>query len=203
MPWKCFLTEPSEYSQKSFRRYSGGSKCDIPKTKIHDAEIVIDPQILASLVEDAGTIPDEDDMSDPRWPKVCGCGYKFHVEDSWQQNVTRLYQGSPDGNLYILRDLPIGAMWDAHWLKDATPDRYTGPDGKAWCVMMPGGVEWIVYSYATGPEPRSKWAVQGTVPNITVHPSINLVGIYHGFVTSGVISEDCEQRKFEGVPRTA
>lgn len=40
------------------------------------------------------------------------------------------------------------------------------------------------------------WAVKGTPPNITVHPSINMNGRYHGFIKDGVITDDCEGRKF-------
>jgi len=168
----------------------------------HDATVIIDPQVQG--LQEGGLLKYGFE-NDPRWPKTCPCGYAFQDPDEWQVNVQRLYQGSPDGKLYILRELPPGATWDAPWLaeNDKPNGQWTGPDGKAWCVMMPGGVEWIVYSYATGPEPRSKWAVQGTVPNITVHPSINLVGIYHGFLKNGIVSEDCEHRKFEGIPRTA
>ncbi len=38
----------------------------------------------------------------------------------------------------------------------------------------------------------------GQKPNITITPSINCVGSYHGYITAGVISDDCEGRKFEG-----
>jgi hypothetical protein len=156
----------------------------------HDAEIVIEPKVPGITIEEVcrseGTI-DEEVMRDPRWPTHCKCGYKFHPEEHWQHNVKRLYEGSPDGKLYILRNLPIGAMWDAYWLKDATPDRYTGPDGKAWCVMLPGGMEWIVYGPAS--DTGEKWDVQGVPPLITVHPSINNVGVFHGHIKNGIISE--------------
>lgn len=40
------------------------------------------------------------------------------------------------------------------------------------------------------------WTVTGTAPLITLTPSINLVGSYHGFIQNGVITDDCEGRKF-------
>lgn len=40
------------------------------------------------------------------------------------------------------------------------------------------------------------WVVKGIPPKITVTPSINAVGRYHGFITNGIISDDCEGRKF-------
>ena len=41
------------------------------------------------------------------------------------------------------------------------------------------------------------WQVSGEPPLITVSPSINIVGSYHGFVQNGVISEDCEGRTYD------
>lgn len=160
----------------------------------HNAEVVIEPKIPAVMVEEVsrseGTI-DPEVMRDPRWPIACKCGYKFHPEEHWMHNVTRLYEGSPDGKLYILRELPIGAMWNACWLLDGKTEagisRYAGPDGKAWCVMLPGGSEWIVYGPAS--DAGEKWDVQGVPPNITVHPSINAVGVFHGHIKGGLISE--------------
>jgi hypothetical protein len=36
------------------------------------------------------------------------------------------------------------------------------------------------------------WQVTGVAPNITVSPSINIRGAYHGWLQNGVISEDVE-----------
>jgi hypothetical protein len=41
------------------------------------------------------------------------------------------------------------------------------------------------------------WNVSGTPPAITVAPSINAEGRYHGYLIAGVISDDCEGRKFQ------
>lgn len=200
MPWRCFLTEPSGSVQRSFRRYSGGSKCDVNPMHYHDASVVTDPEVPEGTFVEGGIIPDEDDQKDPRWPAACVCGYRFHVEDSWQVNVNRLYRGCPDGILRTLRELPIGAMWNAWWLADVADGRYTGPDGKAWCVMMPGGIEWIVYGPSSD---GKKWDVQGAPPIITASPSIGIGGLYHGFIKAGIISEDVDGRAYPGVPRTA
>jgi hypothetical protein len=43
---------------------------------------------------------------------------------------------------------------------------------------------------------RDGWTVTGELPNITVSPSINCHGAYHGWIQNGVISDDCEGRKF-------
>jgi hypothetical protein len=40
------------------------------------------------------------------------------------------------------------------------------------------------------------WQVTGTAPLITVAPSINCVGRYHGHLQAGVITDDCEGRRY-------
>jgi hypothetical protein len=40
------------------------------------------------------------------------------------------------------------------------------------------------------------WQVTGEPPLITVNPSINLVGGYHGWIQNGIISDDCEGRRY-------
>lgn len=40
------------------------------------------------------------------------------------------------------------------------------------------------------------WTVRGEAPNITVEPSINIGGIYHGWLKDGVLTDDCEGRVY-------
>ncbi len=221
MPWKCFLIEPSPYCRLSLRRFTFSKEtvgdtsigfrtveksCPRGKDWGHDAFVVIANQVEAQ--NERSTLKGEFE-GDPRWPARCvSCAYVFEERDQWQVNYDQLWKGSPDGKLYVLRESPPGAMWHAHWLEDATPNRYTGPDGKAWCLMMPGGVEWIVYGHSSIGEGKDrkegpKWQVSGAPPNITAHPSIAIGKRYHGFVKGGVISADCEGRKFPAWPSTA
>ena len=79
-------------------------------------------------------------------------------------------------------DVP-GAMW---WGVDG--------DGKRiWMVALPGGAVFTSEHIATD---GGRWAVSGEPPNITVSPSINVEGIYHGFIRDGVITDDVEGRTF-------
>ena len=39
--------------------------------------------------------------------------------------------------------------------------------------------------------------VDGETPNISVYPSINCVGSYHGYIKNGIITDDCEGRNYE------
>lgn len=40
------------------------------------------------------------------------------------------------------------------------------------------------------------WSVTGTFPDISINPSINHEGIYHGWVQSGELSDDIEGRRY-------
>jgi hypothetical protein len=192
--WKTFLVEPSEFCRRSLRRFG-----DSTPVHFHDASVVIDEQFRSPGEYGAGLLKTGYE-TDPRWPLACACGYVFPESDHWQVNEDRLYRGAPDGKLYALRELPPGAIWRAKWMEDVSPNLYAAPDGKAWALMMPAGVEWLIYGPATG---GGKWDVQGTLPDITVSPSILQTGCYHGFVKGGVISPDCEGREFPKHPFTA
>ncbi len=196
--WRLFMTSESGFCQRSLRRYGAGGHDRCPISGYHNASVVIDSQFLAGKGAEEGIFPGQEMKADPRWPKTCACGYTFHPEDNWQVNVDRLLAGAPDGKLYIRKELPPGAVWRATWMEEISPNQYAGPDGKVWCVMMPCGIEWIVY----GPASNGRWTIDGTLPEIYVTGSID-TGRYHGYIKAGVISEDCEGRKFEGLVRTA
>lgn len=80
--------------------------------------------------------------------------------------------------------LEIGAMW----FEDK------GTDDQRWCVKLPGGE--LFCSDYTDSDSRKPWSITGEAPNVTVDPSINCVGTYHGWIRDGVISDDCEGRTF-------
>lgn len=62
------------------------------------------------------------------------------------------------------------------------------PNGALFCPDAP-------YS-CVGDNGVNGWTVTGTAPRITVSPSINLIGRYHGWLRAGVLSDDCEGRTF-------
>lgn len=43
---------------------------------------------------------------------------------------------------------------------------------------------------------RVGWLVTGELPAVTVNPSVNIPGVYHGWIRGGIISDDCEGRRF-------
>jgi hypothetical protein len=60
-----------------------------------------------------------------------------------------------------------------------------------YVILPPGGVR-----HHFNPYRKPCWRVTGELPKVTVEPSINMIGVYHGYITSGVITDDCEGRKF-------
>lgn len=83
-------------------------------------------------------------------------------------------------------ELPVGATWN-------NPER-------GLCVQLPGRVIWAMDELGT--DGTSVWKREGEPPDLIVMPSINAVGLYHGFVGSnavppGYVSEDVEGRKFD------
>lgn len=207
MAWKMFLIQRAPYARRSLRRF-WRSPYGVHK-HFHDASVVIDPQFDCPGDDNGRAEGEGLYKGDPRWPTACACGYAFTPEDHYQTVEDRLWSGCPDGKLYVLREHPPGATWIADWFSDEGPNgQYTGPDGKVWCVMLPAGVEFLLYSHCSG-TPRRKWSVEGTPPLVNVSPSINQEGEYHGFIglphgpAPGIITDDCEGRKFPKWPPTA
>lgn len=96
-----------------------------------------------------------------------------------------------EGKLKTWSQLDPGAMWLE--------------DGELVCKIPGGsaGSEWQVDRgrlMNADPERAGKkrlpeWTRTGEPPNITVSPSINYMGFYHGWLCEGVLSDDCEGRQ--------
>lgn len=101
-----------------------------------------------------------------------------------------------------------GDMWEGEVYTDANHGGYFCDAGKLsdeyvrdrmaqrkpLLVLLPGPVVFGIDSAVSG-ETRG-WQVSGEAPNITVSPSINCIGQYHGWLRGGIISDDCEGRRF-------
>ncbi len=48
---------------------------------------------------------------------------------------------------------------------------------EAWMIVLPGGYVWCTTDKG--------WTVNGTAPAVTVYPSINVHGYWHGWITDG------------------
>jgi hypothetical protein len=190
---ECFLIVPTGLVKLQLRRYRGssdGEKCPGP-FGYHNGHadfgkipaVYTDRGTLSAFPQDQ--VPAHDDH---RWAQQCDdCTYRFTEQDEWQVFQEHLYHRPGVDEELTLRDPPHGAMWDCTWF----PTDSMGPDGKCLCIMTPGG-QWMPDLPSSDGKP---WTRTGTVPKITVRPSIlinargNWPG-YHGFLTDGVLV-DC------------
>lgn len=90
---------------------------------------------------------------------------------------------------------------DMYFARHEVPEEFLSPEyirdwkgkRKPLWVCLPyggqieGGWPFCVDSKATGKD--IGWTVTGEAPKITVKPSINAVGDWHGWITDGVISD--------------
>jgi hypothetical protein len=100
-----------------------------------------------------------------------------------------------------------GDMWpEPAWLNPAarvslSPEYFRDHADKRppLMVCLPNGTFWCIDTVPS--KGGSGWNVSGEPPYITVSPSIyNAPGTpcaYHGFLTNGVLSDDCEGRTFQ------
>ena len=79
-------------------------------------------------------------------------------------------------------NLPVGAMWICE-------------ESKTLGVKLPGicGLNRFAPNLEYN---KHRWRVTGDPPNLTVTPSINSVGEYHGYLTDGVLSDDLDGRAY-------
>lgn len=138
--------------------------------------------------------------ADTRWPKACVCGYEYQPTDSWQLFTGHLYRKASSGELFTLRDAPVGAMWNAPWY--AEHKDWSGPDGRSLVVKTPGG-DWMIdgkCSNCTLPndDVHKCWVRHGEPPDLTVDKNgvtcsagagSILCGAYHGFLRNGWLEQ--------------
>ncbi len=102
------------------------------------------------------------------------------------------FDGKSDWSAYLVDDAgtkftfesaPIGTMWMS---------------GPILNVKLPGEKGGITFSPDRPSTDTGKpWLRVGTPPKVSVHPSINIVGLYHGWITDGIVLDDCEGRTFD------
>lgn len=95
-----------------------------------------------------------------------------------------------------------GDMWFEPWYLQGDHERYYLSDyyinnvkgtRMPLVVRLPSGRDFCIDGRTRNDS--SGWTVTGTAPNITVSPSINHVGRYHGWLQNGVLSDDVEGRQ--------
>lgn len=105
--------------------------------------------------------------------------------------------------------LAVGDMWYATWLVEQLEDRVVGQtylstryladrlsERPPLMVRLPGGIDFCIDSRADCPGGEVGWQVSGEPPHITVSPSINVSGVYHGYLRNGEITDDVEGRTY-------
>jgi hypothetical protein len=128
-----------------------------------------------------------------RWPLKVYPSLKAAMED---QGVQSFF------------DLRVGTVYPAleyfanrETLLNLGPKYWAATQGSRWpfFVVLPGKTFWCpdqcAYSSQSGYH-GDGWDVTGYPTAISCSPSINAMGIYHGYVTNGFVTEDCEGRKF-------
>jgi hypothetical protein len=201
---QCFLMTPLDKTEQRLRRYrtraTAEGVCSV--NGYHTVSVVVAVKDLTGLSaeeRDAVETSSKDywPHEDPRWPKLCACGYEFTGEDEWQYFPHRMYSCSDGGPDCTIRDARPGALWDAEWNHDIK--EWCGPDGKSYMCRLPNGRDWMIDGRASNcTMPADKihkcWCRHGEAPMLTVNKigntcqagqgSIQSEG-YHGFLTNG------------------
>lgn len=119
--------------------------------------------------------------------------------------VTRQLWKLPSGKIVGFDELPVGAMWfDACCECGRGAECPHANEERELCVKMPGGSNGSIWNIdqgknikARGGNPHAVWIREGEPPNVTVTPSINWIGHYHGWLHGGILTDDCEGRNLQ------
>lgn len=96
------------------------------------------------------------------------------VRDPKNHGAVRGYRERRGGpRVASIRDLAAGAMFRSE---------YDGREG--WMIVLPGSAIWHTEMRTADGQP---WEVTGEAPKLTVTPSINVVGVWHGWIRDGVL----------------
>lgn len=198
-PTPCFWVEDTGQVELSLRRYVSGDHGCPGAGGYHNAHVDIGRADAERAADSSiGMVPVTRYADDPRWPVRCdGCDYLFVNDDQWQVNQERVYRRAGTSEEHSERRLPPGAMLDATWYHDTN---WVGADGISLIVVLPGsdtpddtrGRWWLV----DGPPSNDRTKVPGwqrtgdprDPPTLSVTPSIDAGGSYHGFLTAGALS---------------
>lgn len=111
-------------------------------------------------------------------------------------------------------DYKIGDMWpDPGWAKsNIISEKYkrdSADKRPPLMIILPSihykdGDRFLIDRAASDDPEKKGWDVtivgelkNGETPNITLSPSINCVGSYHGYIRNGEITDDCDGRRYD------
>lgn len=178
------VAEPTGMQRRVLRRYTFGTSSPCSGNRYgHNAAAVIGDVTEAEAEPVRGDNWPHDDQ---RWPQACAaCGYEFQPGDQWQRNDDPVYRMPGGQEFGFTRSFgmvaPAGAIARIPWF-----DEHAAVPGESWIVALPDGGDWITTQRASG---GGHWTVTGTVPHITVTPSIwhtSPIG-WHGWIRDGVL----------------
>lgn len=200
-PTPAFWVDDTGDSMVWLRRFRTGPCPASGLRAYHNAMARVGP-VIGEVVITTG--PGEYD-GDPRWPAACECGFVFTEDDTYQVFSDSIMVRPDTREMWPMRELPAGAMYDGHWLP------WKGPDGLSLVVLCPptgAGNDWHVDGPARmdGVTTPGAWNRTGdpraVPPTITVNPSIEIgfqrvadgsyqrggPAYYHGFLHDGVLT---------------
>lgn len=195
MPTPCFLVrlQPRRYRVR-LRRYcpasGGATACRAGGLSYHNAEVPLgieERDTQPTVVSKGPFDHDEAEADDRPWPTHCdACGAELKPSETTSQVWYDPLYRADDGREWPIRELPPGAMFHADWREEIDHMQ----DGACPAVILPDGETWFI-----GSEPMNggQWTWSGTMPRLTVGPSIRTPG-YHGFLRDGVLTDDIDRR---------
>jgi len=116
---------------------------------------------------------------------------------SWPCRLIEKPELNEDGNVDVSKR-EIGDMWFLDVPAEELKERHLtaqyfaqNANRKPLVVMLPGRNYFLIDGQGFSAEKGHYdcWTVTGVPPNITMHPSINFVGRYHGWLTNGVVGD--------------
>jgi hypothetical protein len=172
MSTRCFLIEDTHKTKRWLRRYTDSSAGENPcplvpgKYSYHNSMVELDVLDHDATHDDIHPLPHDD----PRWVKVCACGYEFQEKDQWQVFTDSIYKRADTGDEFPLRNAPVGSMWWALWLPKNM--YWDNKEDDSLCVKLPDGTDWNIDSRCNNcalPNDRTHrcWGRMGTPPNVT------------------------------------
>jgi hypothetical protein len=227
MAWKCSYMKPLNTLRVALRKATAsnvGEKCPdtghghSARNFVESVEFPFDDNEWQQFIDPS----DEDSplwsiktawhAQAEAWPTHCSCGYEFKPNDYKSVEFNRWYQRDGDDTLYVIGEMPIGAifnsMWNLRYNREEGPKSYwTGEDGMCLSVVCPGGV-WCIDSRASNCDMREDdihrcWVRTGVPPELHVGKDGNTCGAgagsiwirmgspdsYHWFIHHGQLTD--------------
>lgn len=114
--------------------------------------------------------------------------------DCWRIPLDTVLPDWEDGE-----PIPGITTYEDEWQWFLSPEfRASGRD-YVIVVRLPDGTDWVIdhaSSRSLQDQRPQGWTVSGELPHISTTPSINVIGRYHGWVTDGILTDDCEGRTY-------